>query len=560
MKKFFIIALAALGLVACNNNLDDVTNGGLTGEAQTSYIAINLNAADNTRAAGDEYQDGLEAERLVKAAYFFFFDNAGNAFPVTGNPATAPGTTGVNWISANLNNIGSETPNVSDIKDAVLVLSTYEGEFPSQIVAVINWVPTTGTAYNLDDLYAATNIQGADNGFVMSNAVYADANNEIVGTPLTTANIHKSPADALANPITIHVERIAAKVTVTVKDTVTNNRFPITKKNGGDSSLVTLPFGNDNAETEIYVLVEGWELYNDFTQSKLLKDIDPDWTELGFTWNDPDYYRCYWAKSLGINSIVGNTFPTTFSLGLGKTSNVNNGTYADNTYTYVGENTLYDATAKSTANCTKVIIKAKLQKKTGDNTYADLHLARWYTTYYAGLTDLLTAVASTIKYQYVWLNGSTYEYITPDDLTVKQVAGDNKVIFQLSASAESKNWHVPVDGSKYEAVGGKDNMNAILATIEKAIYYDKAETLFSVDIAHLGNGKGAKAGDYGVVRNHIYNVIINSFGGFGSPVYVPGNGNLEYPDDPTTDAKDYVSAQVRVLSWRLVNQEVDVQP
>lgn len=561
MKKFFIIALAALGLAACNNNLDDVTNGGLTGEAQTSYIAINLNAADNTRADDGVYQDGLEAERAVKAAYFFFFNNAGEAFPVTGNPATAPGTTGVNWISANLNNIGSETPNVSDIKDAVLVLSTYEGTFPSQIVAVINWVPTTGTAYNLDDLYAATNIQGADNGFVMSNAVYADANsNEIVGTPLTESDIHKSPADALANPITIHVERIAAKVTVTVKDTVTGNRFPITKKNGNTSSSVTLPFGQNNADTEIYVLVEGWELYNDFTQSKLLKDIDPDWDNLGFTWNDPDYYRCYWANSLDINSIVGNVFPTAFTLDLGKTSNVNNGTYADNTYTYVGENTLYDndPTTPSTANCTKVIIKAKLQKKTGDNTYADLPLARWYTTYYAGLEDLLTAVASTIKYQYVWLDSanSKYVYITPDDLTVKKE--ENKVIFQLSTTAAGKNWYV-VSGNEYTAKTIAE-MNDILDNIEKAIYYDEAETLFSVDIAHLGNGKGAKAGDYGVVRNHIYNVVINSFGGFGSPVYVPSGGNLVYPDDPTTEAKDYVSAQVRVLSWRLVNQEVDVQP
>ena len=152
MKKFLIVAFAALGFVACNdNNFDDVNNGGFTGEVETSYIAINLNAAENgTRADAPAYQDGLDAERLVNAAYFFFFDPEGNAFPVTGSPATEPGGS-VNWISANLTGSGTEAPNVSDIKDAVLVLSTYKGDYPSQIVAVINWVPKTGEKYGLED-------------------------------------------------------------------------------------------------------------------------------------------------------------------------------------------------------------------------------------------------------------------------------------------------------------------------------------------------------------------------------------------------------------------------
>jgi hypothetical protein len=216
MKKYLFLAMALLGLASCAK--DDIANGNNpnhSGEVETSYIAINLNAADNNTRADDDYQEGLEAERVVKAAYFFFFDADGKAFPVTataGNPATGEGAEGgVNWISANLNNVGEEMPNVSDIKDAVLVLSTYKGEYPSQIVAVINWAPQPGKAYKLDDLYAATNFQGVENGFVMSNAVYSDGTKVVVGAPLTQANIYKSPADALSNPITIHVERICSK-------------------------------------------------------------------------------------------------------------------------------------------------------------------------------------------------------------------------------------------------------------------------------------------------------------------------------------------------------------
>ena len=548
MKKFLIVAFAALGFVACNdNNLDDVNNGGFTGEVETSYIAINLNAAENgTRADDGAYQDGLEAEREVKSAYFFFFFQNGNAFPVTGNPATAPGGD-VNWISAALDNAGSATPNVSDIKKAVLVLSTYKGTYPAQIVAVLNWAPEAGKAYSLNDLYDATNIKGVDNGFVMSNAVYSDGTNAVVGTPITAADIHKSEDEALKKPVTIHVERIAAKVTVTAKNEVVDNRYFVKKAN------------ISGADTDVYVEVTGWELHNDFAQSKLLKDIKQDWkdADLGFTWNDSPYYRCYWAESLEIGAIGENDFPTAFGLELGSAANVNAGTYVNKTYTYVGENTNY--VVNNTDNCTKVIIKAKLQKKVSEDNYVDLPLTRWYTTYYASLTDLLTAVANTIKYQYYWYDeGETkYNYITPADLTV--VKDGNWVKFALSTVGKGKNWYVNAAGG-YEAKDN-DKINESLAKIEKALYYEGGDTLYSVDIKHLGNGtaNAHKLGDYGVVRNHIYNVILKSFGGFGSPVYVPEDGILEYPEDPTSTG-EYVSAEVRILSWRLVSQEVDVQP
>ena len=539
MKKLLFVALAALGFVACNNDMDEATH---SGEVETSYIAINLNAVDNsTRAEGGSYQEGLNAEREVKSAYFFFFDQYGNPFTVTGNPATAPRGE-VNWISASLKGNGKEMNNVSDIKDAVLVLSTYVGMYPSQIVAVLNWAPTVSTAYSLGDLYAATNIQGVENAFVMSNAVYSDGINAVVGTPITTDDIFKNETDAKNNPVTIYVERIAAKVTVTANG-VADKRFQVTK-----------PVMVGGSNKDVYVQVTGWELHNDFTQSTLLKTIDPTWENetLGFTWNDSPWHRCYWSTSLNFSEIGTNKFPSTFSLQLGDNANVAAGTYNDMTYTYVGENTNYTG---NTANCTKVILKAQLQEKVGEN-YQQLPLARWYATYYAGEEDLRTAVASTIQYQYYWLESTDkYVKIAPEDLAV--VAESNYVKFQLSTAAESKNWYIKT-GETYTSKT-KEEMNVLLGGIERAVYYENGETLYSVDIAHLGYANpGNHLGDYGIVRNHIYNVVLNRFGGFGSPVYVPG-ANLVYPEDPTVDG-DYVSAEVRVLSWRLVSQEVDVQP
>ena len=537
MKRFLFLTLLSLGFAACNSLKLDDSDGALSGEVETSYISINLSAIDNsTRAAGGVYEEGTDAEREVKSAYFFFFDAEGNAFPVTATsgPATAPDASGVNWISANLSNVGSgDMPNVSDIKGVVLVLNAYVGTYPSQIVAVLNWAPTPGTKYSLEDLYAATDIRGTGDAFVMSNAVYAADSKAVEGTPIKASDIYKDAASANANPITIYVERIAAKVKVTPKTDaetyVSDNRFKVTKSVmlGGSSK-------------DVYVQVTGWELHNDFTQSKLLKDINPTWTDLGFTWNDAAWHRCYWSTSLGFDKIGTNTFPSTFSLSMDSS-------------TYVGENTNY--VLADASKCTKVILKAQLQEKDGE-TYKALPLARWYSTYYTGKDDLLTAVANTIKYQYYKQNGSDYDYIEPGDLDV--VKDGNMVKFALSSAAEGKNWYIKSEGVYVSKT--KDEMNALLGSIEKAVFYESGETLYSIDIAHLGAQlAGDQLGDYGVVRNHIYNVIIKSFGGFGSPVYVPG-ANLDYPGDPIVEGKDYVSAEVRVLSWRLVSQEMDVQP
>ena len=114
MKKYLFIALAALGFAACAEKLDDnspVHNG----ELEESYIAINLSASDITRAQTG-FDDGTADERAVKYADFFFFDEAGNPFNVTGNPATTPGG-GINHLSAVNVTFSADAKDDDDISD-----------------------------------------------------------------------------------------------------------------------------------------------------------------------------------------------------------------------------------------------------------------------------------------------------------------------------------------------------------------------------------------------------------------------------------------------------------
>ena len=233
MKKYLFIALAALGFAACSEKNEEaapVQNG----EFEQSYVAVTFTADDVTRAEnGNEYEEGTDAERAVKFAHIFFFQN-GKAFHVQFDNTTTTHAGPNNYIKIALEGSTEKMDNVSDIKDKVLVIQNYKGEYPNQIVAVLNWNPTKSD-YTLSELQTKVSALGnATNGFVMSNAVYSDGTNAVVGTPLETSDIYTSPADALANPITIHVERIAAKITVTANG-VENNRFKIQKKTTGDA-------------------------------------------------------------------------------------------------------------------------------------------------------------------------------------------------------------------------------------------------------------------------------------------------------------------------------------
>lgn len=586
MKKYLFMALAVIGLAACakedlNGNNRPIHNG----EVEESYIAISLAASESTRADGDDgYLDGTEIERKVASAHFFFFKD-GIAFPVNvvGDAVTAPGT-GVNHLAASLNP-GPDTgsaPNVSDIKNVVLLLKSYKGEYPNQIVAVLNWTPDTSEAYDLAELEAAVNLHGPavdSEYFIMSNSVYLAGNNVMKATPLTVNNIHKTEAEANADPVKIYVERVAAKVTVTTANGET--KFPL-----GDTVKV------DGVDTDVYAHLLGWELHLENTQSYLLKKIDASWTDdsLGFVWNNSPFFRCYWAESLPAPSGSDESFkmfystsplPAGFANGyghaIGNNNNILNGQFTPGSYSYIGENTnpRYTSGSNVLNPCTKVILKAKLGKEDG----TALEIAKWMGQQYIGESNLRIAIANTLAYTlYARTEDGgniVYTSIKPEDLECvagsngahASIIDDNNSYVQLSDLGETKNWYKLVNGA-YEPVAADLNVDAnslnttneFLATsVEPSVLYYSGESFYYIDIKHLGNGTG-KPGDYGIVRNHIYNIVVKTIGGFGSPTYVGTNDIIEpeYPEDPE-DQESFVSAQVNILAWRLVNQEVDVQ-
>ncbi|MBO7299993.1 MAG: Mfa1 fimbrilin C-terminal domain-containing protein [Tidjanibacter sp.] len=519
MKKYLFIALAALGFAACENGTENVKPG-QSGELEQSYVAISLAADELTKAADGVYEEGTSEERAIQSAYVFFFKE-GAAFPVSfDGTTTSANALANNYLEVDLTGNGKDMDNVSDIKDAVLVLQNYKGEYPDQIVAVLNWDPTAQQTYTLAELQAIVSTLGDEtNGLVMSNAVYADSAAQVIdAVDLTINNIGKTEAEALANPVTIYVERIAAKVVFTAEN---NGLFDIDESIEGES---------------VYAKITGFELYNDYEESWLIKKIDPTWSNLGFNWNDADWYRSYWATSLD------DTFPENkFAWSTDNT--------AIDGYVYCGENTRTWTEANDVR--TKVIVKAQLVHADGTTPF---EVVNWFGKDYVGEDNLKIVVANTLMNTYFFEDGANYTGILPGDIEciARDVTEENsyEVYFQLSPAGQAKTWYKYENGA-YTAFANTDALDTELAEVQPAFVYNDGMTYYTTNIKHLG--AAGKTAEYGVVRNHVYKVNISEIKGYGTPVY-NGTTDLITPEKPE-DIKTYVSAQIKVLSWRIVEHD-----
>lgn len=299
-------------------------------------------------------------------------------------------------------------------------------------------------------------------------------------------------------------------------------------------------------------------------KAEVCKQIKTSWYsgELGINpWTTSDYHRCFWAESVPFNTgaVTGANRPVNLPF-----KDINKPLSGDFALTpvYTLPNTP-DAvvTNPTTSNndLTKLIVAAKLVYKDADGSYKSAQVCQYRGLTYLGEDAVKKQIAGGFTQYFKQssdASGATvYKSLEASDIAFKTVPGsttvkDYEVVATLASSVGELYIKDKTTGNW--TVVSKDVVNAALAKEEAQVRTD-GDTYYYTPIKHLGSE--GKLGEYGIVRNHSYQVTIQNIQGYGSPVYDP-----EKVIDPMipSDENTYLAARINVLSWRVVSSSVNL--
>lgn len=559
---------------------------------------------------GFEY--GSDDENMAEKALFFLFkektNNSTPVYEVNGKP----------FVEINVNGSGIGTsPEVERIYNTVLVIDGVDTD-PTQevksIVCVLNApdalksTEDTKKIKTLEQLNQLIGEYGSSTAgtFIMTNSVYTSDGNITTPTSKTVNDsngndkqeslVKKSAAEAQQDPVDIYVERVVAKVEASFKSG--DNEF----KNEGAKPTI------DGVETLLGITITGIEVANIASKSYLFKSVSGASAATSGIWKDEKVFdttnkRSYWEtvpeigtgdnkmelNNMSYKDIVTKSASSTPSTteegettGDGEDSEESTSlasivdTYkGDNKFrTYIQPNTLEEVTNQPT-NRTCILVTAQLTKN--NQPITDLTYIRGgYTTQTKALNVVAAYLATKEYYKKIEETGQSarFEQLSADDLEWK-----NKYSFGESSQERSQlSWlkdyevvaQIKSSVSKlYTIIGeeienGVDNANKHLraATSGDAIAKNYCARVFTdgkcyyfKEIDHSSVLEKAVGTYYGVVRNHIYRLTLESIKGIGTPVFDPED--LIIPQKPNNETTFYLGARVNVLAWKLATQNVN---
>lgn len=389
-------------------------------------------------------------------------------------------------------------PAVESKSDVVVVFTGTEVK-PASFVALLN----TGKAATSFEGKSLAQVQAEitdyattanDNKFfVMSNSVYSKNGAIQVAAPITDDMICSSEEAAKANPAIAYVERVAAKLQATASANVTVEGKEVTL-NGSKITLIPT--------------ITGMKFVDTNPASYLLKDI----TGVDASWSDATNYRSYWANSYVPAEYQKYSYNDAFANGAASLTE------------YANENT--------SNTPTKLLVTATI-KAEQDAQPVDIYK---YKGYYYTEAGLQAEIASILK-------GNGLKY------TINGTEGDDWAQYITVTHPQGvEQWEGTITVT--DAITVSDNVKAEIAKLDKVRWWNDGKCYFYVPVEHFGEDA------VGVVRNHWYQLAVNSISGLGTPVADPTEPIIP---EKIEDETYYVAAQVQILKWKVVTQNVELE-
>ena len=577
MKKiYFFSMLLAAGMFASCSSDDVVGNGGqqaFEGDGEMQ-VALNFGRTTGSRASGNE--NGTLEESRVKSAQFYFFKADG----------TYLGTSG------KLDNLGQEATtadgnverqlNVEVPSEAVKDLYN-NTDAQVKVIAVLNaddgFTPKLSTEADFNEAVAKTNATTVN--FMMTNSVYADASNVNQNiTPskdnvqITYANVYrKGLKPTNYTPVTMYVERVCSKVNLKLRKGEDDNVNAYLKPSDGEFTVKSWALNVTNQKYYPVKKIAGIFSAENVNVTDLWKNVTNTNSKTA-GWSNKDLHRSYWAEDPNYNDVT-NGYSKDFKVINFADLNGKLGTPAyclENTFSNTAQKrdqttqavvltqfkltdatessdiVLYNSKRYTAQNFLKVVMggdnavlqSGKYYKKTGDN-YTTLATADFKLDKGAGKEDVTvdlngtSTVIGCVEGKKIAFADGVGDIYTKNGNGYTKVTDVSTALTDLTSSVG--NYTVFVGGYSYYVIPIR--------------HFDDTE----VPLAPTGINGANQIGRYGIVRNHTYNLTINSVKNLGNPIV----GKEITPEDKPDDTENLLmDVTINVLSWAVRGQDIDL--
>lgn len=597
IKHYFGLAVIAAMTASCSSNEDLGTAGPGTGtnEAGVGYatFSINLPTTSGTRA-NDQFEEGTLSEYAVNDATLLIFKKAGtsennytfvetvplgNLEPWKKDNTTGNGITTEATITAKLEGATVGEGSVGKGSDyyALVILNNKDKDNKDKVSMPVSTTSTTDTYGTWNASANATNLLDNTKGFYMANAPeFTEAGVEPT-TLVQIKGIYRTKEEAQSKPgTTIHVERGLAKVTVksspnnyfaegganvtgsnysSDKVQITNWALDVTNKKSFPVHVTSgLKGGTTTSEGETVTgYPDIWKNESGTTPatSRFVSQLPGTGAFKRVYWGiDPNYSTNYTTVEAckGAFNVLGNAEIT---------GNVANPLYCL-------ENT-FDISHMMQGQTTRVIFKAKYTPKDGlaetDGTFYTignmttiLKKADLETTVNNAATSVLPGC--TVDYTNLETGGShvitlaDIKYGTPSAvLEAEKIYGTKKgkdIVKEINDKLGLK-----------AGVGINTYLKGVTYYIARIKHFGNGLTPWAAGNETYGANNDANntkyLGRYGVLRNNLYDLTINTISGPGYPD-VPD----VKPTDPDDEDTKYISVSVKILDWAKRSDTLDL--
>lgn len=598
MNKFakLFAGMAVISLAAsCSSDEPMGTTGGNDNAEGSLYMVVSIqDAADmsradvNDRTEDGEYEYGTnEGENNIASARFLFFD-ANGLFYAESNPVITEGS------STNGNYIEYQT------KTQIVLEGQKDRSLPCYLLTVLNGNGfTVAPGATLESVHNQLQSIRNNGNFVMSTSSFIPADGDTKYNAkypyvnvIKSSDFYTEPVQDIEaiTPVDVYVERLATKLTVSFENGNKAQEVKVTLA-GDDNN----EGGNNTGIKSLYVTLDGFGVTNVEKQSYLSKHIlgfENSALE-GWEWNKFAHYRSFWGKSTQYDNGTPDLARLTFDQADGNFSAV---------YSYETTNTFDNIkgageTPRVKNGMVPCAVFAATISVDQNGTTEDLVM----------FNGVLFKESHFIKYILAALQGEEkgLNFYTLSDNEYTQV--DSKYV------EVGRNWEKPgaacelhanktaLDGvTLYEKVGEKEYKQIENTTIEKEIdgkmetitlspadqltqrlreytskpgntaeAYKGGRSTYVIPIRHLRGLSSASngsyvvtaEGQYGMVRNHHYELVLDKITKIGSGVFNPGSDTVPGDTIPTDNPQDDtygLGAKINILSWKIVKQNVNL--